>query len=178
MITLEKYTELVFPIIEHCANVSMQDDFSKDHIWYLNRQIFYGFGAYHSHKIYHSKDALITFNKLYSNYITKCYLNKKVPRELTIDTLTWAEQPIIDEGREQLIFEHMYTGTMFREDVLKCYKSGKDFNIAAIVQLIKENYFVCLITKNENKKLHKTQRGIDVFEYYKNKGILIITDGY
>jgi hypothetical protein len=177
MITLEKYTSLVFPIIKHCAEVSMLDDYSKDHIWYLNRQVFYGFGAYHSSKIHYSQEALIAFKKLYTDYVAKCRSENKVPKELTIDTLTWAQQPIIDKGRKLLIFEHMYTGTMFRDDVLKHYKSGKEFSVAAIVQLIEEKYSVCLITKNENEKLHKTQRGNDVFEYYKNIGIKIIIDG-
>lgn len=174
MITLEKYTELVFPIIKHCAEVSMLDDFSKDHIWYLNRQVFYGFGAYHSSKIYHSQKALLAFNKLYSDYIAKCKSENKAPKELTIETLTWAQQPIIDKGRELLLFEHMYTGTMFREDVLKQYISEKEFNVAVIVKLIEENYSVCLITKDENKKLHKTQRGDKPFEYYKDLKIKIV----
>ena len=174
LITLEKYTELVFPIIKHCAEVSMLDDFSKDHIWYLNRQVFYGFGAYHSSKIYHSQKALLAFNELYSDYVAKCKSENKVPKELTIETLTWAQQPIIDKGRELLLFEHMYTGTMFRDDVLKYYKSGKEFNVAAIVQLIKDKYSVCLIAKNENTQLHKTQRGDNPIEYYKKQKIDIV----
>ena len=174
MITLEKYTELVFPIIKHCAEVSMQDDFKKDHIWYLNRQIFYGFGAYHSSKIYYSQNASIAFNKLYLDYVAKCNSENKTPKKLTIATLTWAQQPIIDKGRAKLIFEHMYTGTMFREDVLKLYKSEKEFNIEAIVKLIESNYFVCIITKDENEKLHKTQRGENTFLYYQKQKIKII----
>lgn len=170
MITLEKYTELVFPIIKHCAEASLQDDFTKDHIWYLNRQLFYGFGTYLSSKIYYSKEALKKFTELYSKYKSE----SKSPQKLTIETLTWAQQPLIDKGREHLIFEHMYTGTMFREDVLKLYKTGKEFNMATIVQLIKDKYSVCLITKNENMRLHKTQRGDEPFEYYKKEKIKIV----
>jgi hypothetical protein len=174
MVTLEKYTELVFPIIEYCAKMSIRDDFSKDHIWYLNRQIFYGFGPYLSNRIYHSQNALMAFNDLYSDYLAKRKLENKVPKVLTIETLTWADQPIIDKGRKILLFEHMYTGTMFREDVLKHYNSGKEFNIAVIIQLIKDKYSVCLITKNENRELHKTQRGDNPFEYYKKQKIDIV----
>jgi hypothetical protein len=173
---IETYIELVFPIIQHCAIESLKKDFQKNHIWYLNRQIFYGFGDFEiksDEKVYHSENALNCFEELNNKYKQECESLNKKPKELKISTLTWHEQPLIDPGRKHLLFEHMYTGTMFREDVISLHISG-NLSSQSLLTLVQEKFMVCLITKDENKKLHKTQRGTDPLDYYEKQGIKII----
>lgn len=172
MATIEKYIELVFPIIEHCAIESGKKGFQKEHLWYLNRQVFYGFGMYFSGHFF-SEQAELKFDELYSKYIQECRNMNKEPLEITIQTLTWDTQPLIDKGRKELLFEHMYTGTMFRDDIKKLYESGI-LSIQEIKKLASSKYKVCLITKSENQKLHKTQRGLDPLEYYAKQKIKIL----
>ena len=173
---IEKYIELVFPIIQHCAIESQKKDFQKNHIWYLYRQIFYGFGDFDikpNEKVYHSENALNCFKELNSKYKKECESLNKKPKELMISTLTWNEQPLIDPARKHLLFEHMYTGTMFREDVISLHISGK-LSAQSLLTLVQEKFMVCLITKDENKKLHKTQRGSDPIAYYTEQKIKIV----
>ena len=171
MATIEKYIELVFPIIEHCAIKSGKKGFQKEHIWYLNRQVFYGFGMYFSGHLY-SEEAELKFNKLHSEYIQQCRNANKEPLEISIQTLNWGTQPLIDKGRKELLFEHMYTGTMFRDDIKKLHES-EILTIQEIKKLATSKYKVCLITKSENQKLHKTQRGSYPLDYCAEQGIKI-----
>jgi hypothetical protein len=176
MKTLEKYIDLVFPIIQHCAIESQKKDFQKDHIWYLNRQAFYGFGGFEikpDKKFYYSENAFNCFEELYNTYKKDCVSINKKPKELMISTLTWNEQPLIDPKRERLLFEHMYTGTMFRDDVFSLQISG-NLTKQTLLTLVQQKFMVCLITRDENKKLHKTQRGPDPIAYYTEREIKII----
>jgi hypothetical protein len=172
MKSIEKYIELIFPIIEYCAKESQKENFEKDHVWYLNRQAFYGFGMFFT-KYYYSEKAKNKFLELHKEYLNDCAENNKTPIHLTIDSLDWNTQPLIDKGRINLIFEHMYTGTMFRNDIQKLHFDGK-LTKEDIKKLVGNKYKVCLITKEENKSLHKTQRGSDPIAYYTEKKIKIV----
>ena len=91
----------------------------------------------------------------------------------SLSNIKWTEQPIFDPERKFLMLEHMYTGTMFRIDVLKLLKEGR-LSIEEVAQLIYDNYNVCWITKKENEKLAKTIRKGNLFEYYEDKKIIIV----
>ena len=176
MKNLENYIDLVFPIIEYCAKnfrinnssgrkINIKE--SPGHIWYINRQIFYGFSG--GEKNLYSKEAELEFKKLYGLYAEK---NSK-HKVFKIEEFKWHEQPIIDRGRSQLHFEHMYTGSMFREDCQDLFDKGK-LTQGAVLKLVKSNYYVCLVTKEENKKLPKSKRDKGIagaLEAYKNAGI-------
>ena len=172
---LKNYIKIFFPAIQHCTWATQQDNFVKDHIWYLYRQIFYGFHSYMDAKtkIYVSKNASVCFEELYAKYVEESKEKKKEPKLLTAETLNWTTQPLIDKGRKELIFEHMYTGTMFRNDAIELFKNN-NLTEESIEKLIIDNYKVCLITKEENKWLHKTERGKDPIQYYAETGIEII----
>ncbi len=172
MKSIEKYIELIFPIIEYCAKESQKEKFEKDHVWYLNRQAFYGFGMFFS-KYYYSEKAEKAFKELYKKYLNDCVANEKTPIPLTIEKLDWNTQKLIDKGRINLLFEHMYTGTMFRNDIQKLHFEGK-LTKEEVKKLVENKYKVCLITKDENKLLHKTQRGSDPLAYYTEKKIKIV----
>jgi hypothetical protein len=149
MKNLENYIALVFPIIEYCAKNSIKE--SPGHIWYINRQIFYGFSG--AEKNLYSKKAELEFKKLYGLYAEK---NSK-HKVFKIEEFKWHEQPIIDIGRQILHFEHMYTGSMFREDCQDLFDKG-ELTQGAVLKLVKSNYYVCIVTKEENTKLPKSKR--------------------
>jgi hypothetical protein len=172
MTSIDKYLELVFPIIEYCVKESQKKEIKKNHLWYQYRQIFYGFGMFFTGN-YYSQEAELKFKELYKTYLLKCLEINKEPVKITIESFDWRTQPLIDEGRKDLLLEHMYSGTMFRSDIQNLFNKGI-LSIEEIKKLVTSNYKVCLIARSENQKLHKTQRGIDPIEYYSKNGITII----
>jgi len=170
MKNLEDYIKLVFPIIEYCAKNSQKE--SPGHIWYLRGQIFYGFFRARNKNLY-SKKAELKFKELYGLYTEKIPKENKKHKVFKIEEFKWHEQPIIDPGRSQLHFEHMYTGSMFREDCQDLFDKGK-LTQGAVLKLVKSNYYVCLVTKEENKELPKSRRGKGIAgarEAYEKAGI-------
>lgn len=170
MKNLENYIDLVFPIIEYCAKNSQKE--SPGHIWYLRGQIFYGFFIVRNKNLY-SKKAEIEFKKLYGLYTEKIPKDNKKHKVFKIEEFKWHEQPIIDKGRRHLHFEHMYTGSMFREDCQELFDKGK-LTQGAVLELVKSNYYVCIVTKKENKQLPKSKRDIGIegaLKAYKNAEI-------
>ena len=172
MISIEKYIELAFPIIEFCAKEGQEKEIKKNHLWYLYRQFFYGFGMFFT-KNYYSQKAELIFKDLYETYLLECVEKNIEPKMIKIDSFGWNTQPLIDKGRNKLILEHMYTGTMFRNDIQDLF--NKDIlSIEEIKNLATSNYKVCLITRCENKGLHKTHRGLDPMNYYSEQKIIIV----
>lgn len=169
MKNLENYIDLVFPIIEYCAKNSQKE--SPGHIWYLRGQIFYGFLG--DRKNLYSKKAALEFKKLNDKYVKKCFEANKKYKVFKIEEFTWQDQPKIDPGRSKLHLEHMYTGSMFKEDCKELFNKGK-LTQDEVLKLVKSNYYVCLVTKKENEMLPKSKRGNGIagaLEAYKNAGI-------
>jgi hypothetical protein len=172
LLNLKSYLEKIWPILEYCTKEIidkktgkpiLNSEFQK-HIWYLYRQSFYGFAS-----------VLNIMQYYYSNAANLIFMQKSKGTSLegrSLSNIKWAEQPIFDPNRNELILEHMYTGTMFRIDVAKLFED-RDPSIKEVAKLINESYKVCWITKDENKKLQKTKREGNLFEYYKKNGIVI-----
>ena len=170
MKNLENYIDLVFPIIEYCAKNSQKE--SPGHIWYLRGQIFYGFIIVRKKNLY-SKEAELKFKKLYDKYAETCFKANKKHKVFQIEEFSWQDQPKIDPGRQILHFEHMYTGSMFKEDCQELFDKGK-LTQGAVLELVKSNYYVCIVTKEENTQLPKSKRGIGIagaLEAYRNERI-------
>ncbi len=174
MTTIESYTEIILPLIKHCCEESQKKDFQRDHLWYLYRQAFYGYGMFIDKNLF-SENARIKFNELYAEYFSKITSQNKIPKLLTIESLKWTDQPLIDKNRKVLLFEHMYTGTMFREDLNQLFNEEK-LSVVEISKLIRSKYNICLITQDENKNLHKTHRGANPLEYYQKVGKITIVN--
>lgn len=170
MITLERYTQDIWPILTFCtehvirpSGRSPQLTPNNEHYWYLYGQMFYGFDAYLDRPTYFSRQA------------QEIYLHLSGPNRTHPDlsTVHRSTQTSWDLGRANLIYEHMYTGSMFRYDMLQLHKS-QSLTIPEVCHLVREKYTTCWITREENKLLHKTRRPDDVFEYYAHRGIEII----
>lgn len=158
MKALENYVDLVFPIIHYCAKTAQKN--SPGHIWYLRGQIFYGFFIVRKKNLY-SKNAQLEFKKLYDIYVETCSKVNKKHKIFDIDEFSWQDQPIIDLGRKKLHFEHMYTGLMFKEDCQSLFDNG-NLTKESVLKLVKSNYYICLVTKEENKNLPKSRRGVGI----------------
>jgi hypothetical protein len=186
-LTLADYVSMIWPILEYCTTQIIDSKNKKvnitkynQHQWYLYRQAFYGFENFLNLKRYYSAKAQQIFVLLLNSE------NEKKIDQLTLDQISWEKQPIFDPGRKFLIIEHMYTGTMFRNDVWEYYTGNKSkFNVEGICELIKKNYNICWVEKAfhpslknngkpENSRIHKTKREGDIFDYYEKMGIEIV----
>lgn len=170
MITLEKYTQDIWPILSHCTEYlinptgrSPKLSSNNRHYWYLYGQMFYGFDEYLDLPIYYSQ-------KAQEAYLT---LSGEARIHQDLSTVPRAIQTGFDPGRKTLIYEHMYTGSMFRYDVLQLHKANA-LTQEGVCELVKDKYATCWITREENTRLHKTRRPDNVFEYYASKGIEIV----
>jgi hypothetical protein len=171
-LTFISYLEKIWPILEYCTKEIMDketgkplfDSESRKHIWYLYRQSFYGFAS-----------VLPNIKYYYSNAANLIFIQDSKGTILegrSLSDIKWADQPIFDPNRKNLILEHMYTGTMFRAAVWKLFNDSK-LSIEEVVKIINDNYKVCWITKDENKNIGKTIRPENLFEYYKKHEIVI-----
>ena len=110
---LRSYVEKCWPIIEYCTIgcASEKKSFIKDNhqIWYLYRQIYYGFGDYIDLKYYYTEKASDFFEK-YNDIFEKLEIN-------SLADARRAQQLKFDPNRE-LILEHMLPGDMFRQYLL------------------------------------------------------------
>ncbi len=170
MVTLEKYTTDIWPVLSYCtqhiirpSGRSPQLTPNNGHYWYLYGQMFYGFDAYLDLPTYYSEKA------------QEIYLALSGPDPIYPDlaTVPRSFQTQFDPGRKQLIYEHMYTGSMFRYDMLQLHLENR-LTVGEVCELVRRKYAVCWITREENKLLHKTRRPDDVFGYYASKGIRIV----
>lgn len=150
-ITLNQIIELYMPLIRFCAKAGEDNDLSGKHIWYMYRQCFYTFGeggiSDFTPKRYASKEAL----KVYA------VLKGEEKTGIKLKNLEWKKQPKVDPERKQLILDHMYTGYEFRSNILNLHE-GKNLNIASIIKLLRANYSLAWITRQEDKKLPKSKR--------------------
>lgn len=165
MQTLEDYIKLVLPIIRFCSENKSTNRFRGNHIWYLYRQIYYGFSETVGSEFvcYCSESALEVYDHLKGKEITG-----KALRDLK-----WKEQPKVDPGRKELILEHMYTGDEFRNDVYESL-AANELNVDSVSELIRKNYSVCWITRMENKKLPKSKRPEGPIATYNAVGIKLV----
>lgn len=181
--TLKGYVEIIWPILNYCT-VNVMDEDGKPiindenkHIWYLYRQAFYGFSNYVKPKQYYSKKAAEFFHKK-KNEI-------RFPFQ-SLEEINWENQHIIDANRAYLILEHMYTGTMFRLDILNLHKKN-ELTLDEVCKIIIDNYKICWIQKKlfewddnvadakpENSLIHKTKRDGNLIDYYRDCGIEIV----
>ncbi len=185
---LKSYVDKCWPIIEYCTigYAANKAQFIKDnkHVWYLYRQIYYGFGDYILLKHYYTEKA----HHFYNN-------NKKRFLELGIDSLADTKnvhQLKFDPNRE-LIFEHMLPGDMFRQYLVERYITDKKMiTQEEVVSFLEKYYKVCWVEnkradseKSENSHLPKSQRVFkqstpfdkyDMIAYYTNEAKITIVN--
>lgn len=169
--TLERYTQDIWPVLSFCTQEVIRPTGRSPqaltpltrHYWYLYGQMFYGFDAYLDLPLHYSERAQELYLQLSGRDRTHPNL-ASVPRDL---------QTRFDPGRRHLIYEHMYTGSMFRYDMLQLHLQNR-LTVEEVCELLRHKYAVCWITREENKLLHKTRRPDDVFGYYASKGIQIV----
>lgn len=168
--SLEEFIESIIPIILLVRKERERNPkrYKKTQLWYLYRQIYYGFG----------KNGVLDWNKI-------CFASVKAQNEYLklnkgddIRKRVWEEQSEFDgqlrhEGK--FLLEHVFTGDMFRKavDNLK----DEELTISNIKEIIEDNYYVAWILREENRKLGKKSRGTcvnDAFKFYKNKEIYFI----
>jgi hypothetical protein len=125
--------------------------------------MFYGFDPYLHLPTFYSQRA----QEIYLNLTTEDREHQD------LSTVPRSIQTKFDPGRKHLIYEHMYTGSMFRYDMLQLHKEDR-LTPEGVCDLVRRKYAVCWITREENKLLHKTRRPDDVFTYYAEMGITII----
>lgn len=160
---LKEYIGTVFPIIEQVCKARAKKE-KGNHLTYLYRQVFYGFGEIVKERIFVSIEALVYFKTL------------NLRQQLMLHELDWACQPKYDSHREGLILEHIYTGGMFRNQMDDLFNNGI-LTIENICQVLKENYCVAWILRDEDSKLIKSDRGKslnDALVHYEEKEIYLM----
>jgi hypothetical protein len=136
--------------------------YKNTQLWYLYRQIFYGFSEY-------------------IDWDSRCLASVKAQNkynelgyEGSLRQRRWREQPEFD-GRARLngnfLLEHIFTGNMFRSMISEIPVHNLTTEI--VREIIGENYYVAWILRTEDKLL-KGKRGKtidDALKFYNNKGI-------
>jgi hypothetical protein len=153
--TIEEYTTAILPLIEYCK----KEKSTNSHAWYLYRQSFYGFIDF------------IDSNKRKKVSEQALSLYRKTNPKRALRKRLWKEQPTFDRGREKFHLEHIYSGDMFRKAISQL-PSG-ELTVTNIVKIVRENYCVAWITKEENRRLPRS-RGSSLKEAltrYKKEGI-------
>jgi len=102
---------------------------------------------------------------------------KRIDLDGDLHTKKWTDQPKFDKGRQYGVFhfEHVYTGDMFRKAVESL--SSSERTIDNIAKIVRENYCVAWILKDENKLLPQSDRGDtlkDAFDIYSKCNIKLI----
>ena len=185
-LNLTSYVEKCWPIIEYCTigcAIEKKIFIKYNHqIWYLYRQIYYGFGDYIKLKYYYTEKAL------------KFYKNNKA-KFLDVKSLADArrnQQLKFDPARE-LILEHMLPGDMFRQYLVERYIADKKMlSIKEVVKFLEKYYKVCWVEnkrqdgrKSENSILPRSNRVFkqtkpidkyDMIAYYTNEAKIIIVN--
>lgn len=147
--TLEEYSKVVLSLADICKREKIANGkkYKSLHTWYLYRQSFYGFVEF------------FDWEKIckVSEKAKEAY--KKIDSNEDLHTKKWDDQLKFDKDRQHGIFhlEHVYTGDMFRKAVESL--SDNERTIENIVKIVKENYCVAWILKNENKLLPQSDRG-------------------
>ena len=156
-LNLKSYIDKCWPIIEYCtigyASEIEPLGFTRNnhHLWYLYRQIYYGFGDYINLKYYYTEKA----NDFFLKNIDKF-------KKLGIGSLAEARgnlQLKFDPNRE-LILEHMLPGDMFRKYLIERYKEHNQMiSKEEVISFLKNNYKVCWV-ENKRKDGQKSENSI------------------
>ena len=88
------------------------------------------------------------------NKYEKLKLRHHLTENMPLSQLKWKDQPKIDEGRKILHQEHIFTGTMFRKELLNA-ELKNPLSKTKIKKLVNDKYRIAWITKSENKMLDK-----------------------
>lgn len=145
---IERYTEIILPLIKSNIEEQIENEgyFKSNFIWYLYRQSFYGYSIY--------------FDRPISKGILEEYEKRNKRRDIKEFILNNRGLP------GNFIQEHIYTGTMFRDDLKTLYEDRK-FNVKNIIQVVKENFALGWYKKTEIKNFPKSKRSKEVIEKMK-----------
>ncbi|MBT6941500.1 hypothetical protein HN992_03610 [Candidatus Woesearchaeota archaeon] len=140
------------------------------HLNYIFNQMYYGFIDYiPDGNFYYSKCAHDAYKTLKMNH----HFTENMP----LSKLKWKDQPKIDEGRKILHQEHIFTGTMFRKELLNA-ELKNPLSKTKIKKLVNDKYRIAWITKSENKMLDKEglkmNRSDNPFKDYRDKKIILV----
>ena len=117
------------------------------HLNYIFNQMYYGFIDFiPESNFYYSEKACNKYEKLKLRH----HLTENMP----LSQLKWKDQPKIDEGRKILHQEHIFTGTMFRKELLNAELKNPLLK-EEIMELVNNKYRIAWITKEEDKRLNK-----------------------
>lgn len=136
-------------------------DHRLKHLRYLRAQVFYGFSYYP--ELHRGCDA--------SSRAMEAFSQKNNGEDLR--TKNWSDQQAFDAGREIFHLEHIFTGSMFFAKLNEHYEVTRD----CVEKILKENYAVAWILREENQRLPKRWRGKSLesaIESYKNNGINLV----
>jgi hypothetical protein len=89
----------------------------------------------------------------------------------------WDDQPRFDAGREVFHFEHVFTGEMCWRAIEKMH--GR-IDSGSLEALLRENYAVAWILKEEDGRLPRSTRGTtlhDALAMYAERGVKLVRDG-
>ncbi|MGD1847886.1 MAG: hypothetical protein ACFB10_21030 [Salibacteraceae bacterium] len=146
--SIEEYIAAMLPMVELLDREKKVNPkgYKKRQLWYLYRQYFYGFAEF--------IDREILFNA-----------SKKAQTEFEIQqpgrrlvNQDWKDQPQFDQGRKIFNLDHIYTGEMFRNAV-DTLISEDELSVEKIAMLIRNNYRMAWILKDEERRLHRSKRG-------------------
>jgi len=137
---------------------------------YIFNQMYYGFIDFiPESNFYYSEKACNKYEKLKLRH----HLTENMP----LSQLKWKDQPKIDEGRKILHQEHIFTGTMFRKELLNA-ELKNPLSKTKIKKLVNDKYRIAWITKSENKMLDKEglkmNRSDNPFKDYRDKKIILV----
>ena len=140
------------------------------HLNYIFNQMYYGFIDFiPESNFYYSEKACNKYEKLKLRH----HLTENMP----LSQLKWKDQPKIDEGRKILHQEHIFTGTMFRKELLNA-ELKNPLSKTKIKKLVNDKYRIAWITKSENKMLDKEglkmNRSDNPFKDYRDKKIILV----
>jgi len=140
------------------------------HLNYIFNQMYYGFIDFiPESNFYYSEKACNKYEKLKLRH----HLTENMP----LSQLKWKDQPKIDKGRKILHQEHIFTGTMFRKELLNA-ELKNPLSKTKIKKLVNDKYRIAWITKSENKMLDKEglkmNRSDNPFKDYRDKKIILV----
>jgi hypothetical protein len=165
-LSLREYVETVYPIIKFNVQnqkVYPENGYKNNNLWYIYRQIFYGLSSClnKEDRVFYSPDIedFLKSGKSFNDLIN----------------VNWGNRKGILEDYTKVHLEHIYTGSMFRDAVFEIFDSPmKDDEeaIEKIIELVNKNFYSAWITKIQNSKLNKCDRGKSIqsaLKHYKDK---------
>lgn len=159
---LHEYIAVILPLIKASREMDPNSSHAAKHVRYLYQQAFYGFDEYAIRK------ASVEAKKL---YLSKGFTDKLSQQSIHNQT------KFDSNGRKNgdFHFEHVFTGTGFREAVEKLNK--EQLTIENIAQIVNEKCICAWILKTENAALNKagfrSKRPGNPLEAYKKVEIVL-----